>query len=203
MNGKTGWALCAHPVSLIWSGKRDLNPRFNSLITQQFLLLIVPRRTALCTNSSRLATPSRYFLRHRLCPARRRRRSADPSRIAKDQLARVAGLDPMRTTRSMKRVKGTAPTTQPVDQQRISWGQLPKKASILDSKIQVGQRDGPDKSTQSRRRLPIANVPGPMRVKERAHRLAAGTTAEHAARTASSVPRARSDGAADRSSAWA
>ena len=104
---------------------------------------------------------------------------------------------------AVERVKGTAPTTQPVDQQRISWGQLPKKASILDSKIQVGQRDGPDKSTQSRRRLPIANVPGPMRVKERAHRLAAGTTAEHAARTASSVPRARSDGAADRSSAWA
>ena len=93
----------ALPAFEFWSGKRDLNPRFNSLITQQFLLLIVPRRTALCTNSSRLATPSRHFLRHRLCPAQRRRRSADPSRIAKDQLARVAGLDPMRTTRSMKR----------------------------------------------------------------------------------------------------
>ena len=47
-----------------WSGKRDLNPRSNSLTTLDFFLVRRRRCTKLCTTSKRLATGAKSLILH-------------------------------------------------------------------------------------------------------------------------------------------
>src|SRR3989344_7180232 len=48
----------------IWSGKRDLNPRSNSLKTQDFSLVLRCRCAELCTKSKGLATSAKPQILH-------------------------------------------------------------------------------------------------------------------------------------------